>query len=170
MGADAPIPPLRCLPPPPRGAPAAASITGFPGPALAPPCRTEALRRGGLIVSENHQPDQDHFQSQIDLRKKFFNRPLTPRSHFFNRDPIDRPERSRRRRKKGVKYALSESSTYPAIKRVLYTIFSRLIHERQGGPGKISGGTGITPRPASASQSNSRPDPQRTGTPSPRLP
>jgi len=52
MGADAPIPPVMMNGRRPRGgAPAAASGSGFfPETELVPPFRTEALRRGALII------------------------------------------------------------------------------------------------------------------------
>jgi hypothetical protein len=51
MGADVPIPPYDRCHRPRGGAPAAASIPCFPETDIAPPCRTEALRRGALSIS-----------------------------------------------------------------------------------------------------------------------
>ena len=106
----------------------------------------------GILKDQNTTPAAapktvpDHLSIANRSPKKISNRPLTPCSQFFNRDPIDRPKRSRWRKKKVVKYSLSESSTYPAIKRVLYSIFSRLIKEGQGGPNVLTGnGPGSRP-------------------------
>ena len=50
MGADAPIPPVRIGAAAPAGAlPRRLQLPGFPETELAPPCRTEALRRGALV-------------------------------------------------------------------------------------------------------------------------
>jgi len=56
MGADAPIPPLRQVPPPPRGLSRRLQFPVFPETELAPPCRTGALRRGALISILRNSP------------------------------------------------------------------------------------------------------------------
>lgn len=52
MGADAPIPPITMDAAAPAGAlPRRLQFLVFPETELAPPCRTEALRRGALQLS-----------------------------------------------------------------------------------------------------------------------
>jgi hypothetical protein len=50
MGADAPLPPLRQVPPPPQGLPRRLQTPVFPETGPAPPCRTKALMRGILPI------------------------------------------------------------------------------------------------------------------------
>jgi len=51
MGADAPIPPLREVPPPPMGLSRRLQFPVFPETEPAPQCPEEALRRGALSIS-----------------------------------------------------------------------------------------------------------------------
>jgi len=55
--------------------------------------------------------------------REFFNRPLPPCPVFFNRDPIDRPDSSRRNFRKIVGCTLILSDNYPIIGSLTDNIF-----------------------------------------------